>query len=163
MRNHRRAVAVLFAGACLALLALAGLALAAEVGRPEYVAAIEPICKANTQANERIFAGVQKEVMEGKLKTAAVRFTKAAALERTRRELAAVPQPAADKARLSKWLGYVKGEVGFFEATARKLKAGDKASAEPMSVKLTPEAALANDQVLAFEFTYCRAEPSRFT
>jgi hypothetical protein len=163
MGSLRRATA-LVALTAIVLVAAAGLASAAETTRAEYVAAIEPICRANTKADERIFVGVQKEVKEGRLRTAASRFAKAAgALAQTRRELEAVPQPTADKARLGKWLAYIKGEVGLFEATATKLKAGDKAGAEHMSVRLTREANLANDQVLAFEFTYCRAEPSRFT
>jgi hypothetical protein len=163
MRSICRGTSALAALLALVLLATAALALAAETTRAEYVAAVEPICKANTKANERILAGVQKEVREGKLKPAAARFAKAAsALKRTRAELAAVPQPLADRSRLTKWLGLVNGEVGLFEATAKKLQAGDKAGAEHMSVRLTSEANLANNQVLAFEFHYCRAEPSRF-
>jgi hypothetical protein len=42
-----------------AFLGLASLAFAAEVSRPEYKAAVEPICKANTKANERILKGVR--------------------------------------------------------------------------------------------------------
>jgi hypothetical protein len=157
------ALRVLLLAALLCLTTGCALALAADTTRTEYVAAVEPICKTNTQANERILAGVRNEVRADKLRPAAGKFAKAAAaLKQTLVELRAVPQPKADKPRLTKWLGYVKGEVGLFEATSRKLKAGDKAGAERMSVKLTHEANLANDQVLAFEFSYCRAEPSRF-
>jgi hypothetical protein len=163
MDRQGRLVAALGALIVVALMTLAGLALAAETTRVEFVAAVEPICKANTKANERILTGVQKEVKEGKLATAAARFAKAmSALKKTRAELAVVPQPPADKARLTKWLGYIKVEVALFEATAKKLKAGDKAGAEHMSVRLTREASLANNEVLPFEFRYCRAEPSRF-
>jgi hypothetical protein len=162
MRSIGRGISLSTALLALVLLT-ATLALAAETTRAEYVAAVEPICKANTEANKRILAGVQKEVREGKLKSAAARFAKAAsALAQTRTELAAVPRPAADKARLSRWLGLVKGEVALFEATAKKLQAGDKAGAEHMSVRLTGEANRANNEVLVFEFRYCRAEPSRF-
>jgi hypothetical protein len=142
---------------------LLGLAAAAEVTREGYVAAVEPICQTNTKANERILAGVKTEVRQGKLRPAATQFVKAAAaLKQTLNELRAVPQPSADKPRLAKWLGYVKAEVELFEATAADLKAGDKAGAERGSTKLSSEANLANDEVLPFEFRYCRAEPSRF-
>ena len=145
-------------------LSLLALASAAEVTREAYVAAVEPICKANTQANEKILKGVRGEVKAGKLKPAARQFASAArALTKTRRELATVPRPPADRARLTKWLGYIKGEVELFEAAGRKLKAGDKTGAERMSVLLTHQANLANDAVLAFEFNYCHAEPSKFT
>jgi hypothetical protein len=142
----------------------ASLAIAAEISRDEYKAAVEPICKANTKANERILKGVRGEVRKGELKPAARQFAAAArALKKTRQELAAVPRPAADKARLSKWLGYIKAEVKLFEATARELKAGNKFAAERMAVLLTREAERANNEVVGFEFNYCHGEPSKFT
>jgi len=144
--------------------ALASLAVAGEVTRSSYREAVEPICKADTQANERIFAGVKAEVREGKLKPAAAKFTKASrALKSAISELQRIPAPAADAARLSKWLGKVSNEAGYFEAVARKLRAGDKAAAEHLVNKLTTEANAANNVVIPFEFTYCRLEPGRFT
>ena len=143
---------------------LSSLAFAGEVTRAGYREAVEPICKADTQANERIFAGVKQEVRQGKLKPAAVKFAKAArALKSAIAQIKKVPAPAADAARLSKWLGKVSNEAGYFEAVSRKLRAGDKAGAEHLVNKLTTEAGAANNVVIPFEFTYCRLEPSRFT
>jgi hypothetical protein len=140
------------------------LALAAEVTRDSYREAVEPICKTDTQANERIFAGVKQEVRQGKLKPAAVKFAKAAvALKSAIAQIQNVPAPAADAGRLSKWLGKVSNEAGYFEAVSKKLRAGDKAGAEHLVNKLTTEAGAANNVVIPFEFTYCRLEPSRFT
>jgi hypothetical protein len=150
--------------AAIALALLTSLAAAGEVTRDSYREAVEPICKTDTQANERIFAGVKGEVRQGKLKPAAVKFSKAAvALKAAIAQIQKVPAPAADAARLSKWLGKVSNEAGYFEAVARKLKAGDKAGAEHLVNKLTTEAGAANNIVIPFEFTYCRLEPSRFT
>jgi hypothetical protein len=147
----------------LALLAVP-LAEATETTRPEYRETVEPICKTNTIANERILKGVRAEVKAGKLKAAAVQFAKAgAALKGTWRQLGAVPQPAADQARLTKWLGYVKTEADLFQRTAKKLKAGDKIGAQAMVIRLTHNADQANNQVLPFEFRYCKFEPSKFT
>jgi hypothetical protein len=153
-------------GLCvLALLAsLAMSALAAEVTRDSYREEVEPICKTDTQANERILAGVKAEVRAGKLKPAAAAFVKAAkALKTAVGELRAVPSPAADAARLSKWLDKVSTEASLFERVAAKLTAGDKAAAQKLVVKLTNEANAANNVVIPFEFRYCRLEPSRFT
>jgi hypothetical protein len=137
---------------------------ATEVTRESYREAVEPICKTNTQANERILKGVRKEVKEGKLKLAGGQFSRAAtALSRTLKELKAVPQPPADQAKLAKWLKYVGIEVELFQRTAKKLKAGDKNGALAMVVRLEHNANQANAQVLAFEFHYCRFEPSKFT
>jgi hypothetical protein len=152
------------ASTVVAAIAFSALASAAEITRSSYREAAEPICKADTQANERILAGVKNEVRAGKLKPAAAQFTKAArALKSAIGQLQAVPAPAADSARLSKWLGKVSNEAGYFEALARKLRAGDKAGAQKLVVKLTNEANAANNVVIPFEFNYCRLDPSRFT
>jgi hypothetical protein len=143
---------------------IASFAFAGEVTRASYREAVEPICKSDTQANERIFAGVKQEVRQGKLKPAAAKFSKAAvALKAAIAQIQKVPVPAADAARLSRWLGKVSNEAGYFEAVARKLNAGDKAGAEHLVNKLTTEAGAANNIVIPFEFQYCRLEPSRFT
>jgi len=159
-----RTALTLAALAVLTAALLTSTAFAAEVTRDSYRESVEPICKTDTQANERIFAGVKAEVRQGKLKPAAAKFTKAArALKSAIRQIQAVPAPAADSARLSKWLAKVSNEAGYFEAVAHKLKAGDKAGAEHLVNKLTTEANAANNVVIPFEFTYCRLEPSRFT
>lgn len=157
----RKALAI----ALLAPLALgASAAFAEEVTRPSYKAAVEPICKADTEANEKLLAGVRGEVKQGKLALAGTKFAKAAAaLRKAQAQLAAVPQPAADEARLAKWLTYVKGEAALFEAAARALKAGNKQKAQGLVIKLTHNANLANAVVIAFEFHYCKLQPSKFT
>jgi hypothetical protein len=148
----------------LALLLAASLALGAEATRESYVAQVEPICKRNAQANDRILKDVRGEVKAGKLKVAAGHFAAAAkALTSTLAQLKAVPQPSADKAQLTKWLSYIKSEAETFERTAAKLNAGDKAGAERLSVVLTRTVNLANNQVLAFEFKDCHVDPSQFT
>jgi hypothetical protein len=163
VRSKRFSLAMV-AIAALAILATASLALAAETTREAYVATVEPVCKSNTQANEKILKGVKTEVKQGKLKPAGAQFSKAAAaLKKTYAQLKAVPQPSADAAKLNKWLGYVKEEANLFEKTATALKAGNKNKAQVMVVKLTHNANLANDQVLSFNFKYCRFEPSKFT
>jgi hypothetical protein len=162
-----RSAAVRFlAAAALLLLAtlLVNSARGVEVTRESYREAVEPICQANTWANERILAGVRDQVRHGKLKAAGHRFARAAtALKKTLAQLRAVPRPPAGRARLAKWLGDIKTEVGLFEAVAAKLEAGQKTAAQGMVVRLTHNANLANNVVIAFEFKYCRFEPSRFT
>ncbi len=161
MRRLKVGMAVLVA---VGLAAATALALAAVTTRAEYVAAVEPICRANTKANERILKGVRNEVSHNRLKPAAAQFTKAArALKQTLAELRAVPRPPADAARLNKWFTAIGAEAQLFEATAAKLRAGEKGPAERMSILLTAAANKANNQVLGFEFRYCHGEPSKFT
>jgi hypothetical protein len=153
----------MLAGA-MAVLATAAGATAAEVTRESYVAKVDPICKANVQANEKILKGVQGKVQHGQLDAAAKQFEGAAkALQKTYGQLKAVPQPTADEAKLAKWLGYVKTEADLFQQAANKLAANQKTAAQAMVVRLTHNANLANNQVLGFEFEYCRFEPSKFT
>lgn len=137
---------------------------AAEVTRESYKEAVEPICKTNTQANEKILKGVRKEVQKGKLKAAGIQFEKAGkALHKTYLQLKAVPQPTADEAKLAKWLKYVKEEEKLFLKGAKQLKEGNKNGAQATVIRLNHNANQANNVVLAFEFKYCRFEPSKFT
>lgn len=155
---------LLTAAILAAVLAAAGLAAAEGVTRDSYIAAVEPICKTNTEANEEILKPVRKLVKEDKLKQAGARFTKAAkALKKSYNQLKAVPQPPEDSAKLTKWLSYVKTEADLFESAATALKAGNKTKAQTFVVKLTHNANLANNQVLSFGFRYCKLEPSKFT
>jgi hypothetical protein len=149
----------------IALLCLgASMAMAEEVTRDSYTAAVEPICKTNTEANEKILKGVRAEVKAGKLGPAGVQFAKAAtALKKAVTQLKAVPQPSADTAKLAKWLGYVSEEAKLFESGAKALKAGNKGKTQTIVVQLTHTANLANSQVLSFGFRYCKLEPSKFT
>jgi hypothetical protein len=150
-------------GALVLALLFAAASFAAEVGRDEYKEAVEPICKSNTQANERILAGVKNEVRSGKLKTGAAKFAKASIeLEKTVGELKKVPRPVGDEARLEKWFGLVTLEAELFATAGRKLKAGDKPGAEHIVAKLSQNANKANLEVLPFGFRYCRFEPSKF-
>jgi hypothetical protein len=147
----------------LALVAVPA-AYAAETTRDEYVARVEPICKKDTEANERIFAGAKEEVKEGKLKLASTHFAKAkTALKKTIGQLKAVLQPAADEAKLDKWLGYLETEASYLGRIGKALAQGDKGKAQTLSVRLDRNSNLANDSVLAFGFDYCRLESSRFS
>lgn len=137
---------------------------AAELTRDDYVARVEPICKRNTEANERIFAGAREEVKAGKLKLASTHFGKAeTALDRTVRQLRAVPAPGADAARLGKWLGYLETESDLLGRIGKALAQGSKGKAQTLSVKLNRNSNLANNSVLPFGFTYCRLDPARFS
>jgi hypothetical protein len=155
----------LFALTCTAIfLAAATLALAEDPTRESYTAQVEPICKANTQANERILRGVRSKVRQNKLSAAGTQFIKASrALRGTHAQLKAVPQPPADTAKLTKWLGYIKTEANLFKKAGDALKDGNKIKAQRMVVQLTRNANLANNTVFAFDFRYCRFEPSKFT
>jgi hypothetical protein len=146
------------------LAALVPLASAAELSREEYKAAVEPICKTNKEASDKYLTGVRKLVKEDKLKQASERFKKAAAaLEKAQKQLAAVPAPPADEARVGKWLSDIKGEVSLMKTISTKFKTGDKGKASSLVVKLTHNANVANNLMIAFQFRYCKIDPSKYT
>jgi len=132
--------------------------------RETYAAQADPICKVNTEANERILKGVRAKVRNDQLKPAAEQFSKAStALRKTLGQLRAVPQPPADAARLGRWLKLISEEADLLQTTSTKLRKGDKFGAQKMAVRLTQTANRANSEVLGFEFRYCNASPSKFT
>jgi hypothetical protein len=139
-------------------------AAATDISRDEYRERVEPICKANTEANERILAGARNRVRAGEYGKAAAQFRSAAkALKRTRLQLLAVPMPAGDEPKLSEWLDGVKAEVGLLERVGQALTKGDLYAAQKLVVKLSTNANRTNAGVLAFEFTYCWFQPSLYT
>jgi hypothetical protein len=138
--------------------------LALAITRDEYKAQVEPICKKNSEANEKILKTVRKEVKENKLKSAGAKFMKAStALKKTYNELKAVEQPPEDAAKLTKWLGYVKTEASLFKSGGNALKAGNKSKAQKFVNQLNSNANKANAEVLSFSFKSCKFEPSKYT
>jgi hypothetical protein len=139
------------------------LAGAAEVDRTEYRDMVEPICKQNVLANKQIFKGAKQEVKAGELKRASRHFFRAAtAFAKTIRELAAVPRPTADEAKLEKWLDVLREQKDLIKKIGQALAAEQKHRAESYSVELNRNSNKANNAVLGFSFDYCRIESSRF-
>jgi len=149
--------------AALTLFALLPLAAAPadSAERATYKAAVEPICKANKEASQRILTGVERMVRHDQLSQAAKRFTHAAAaLEKARKQLAGVPQPPEDAAKLGKWLSGIKGEVSLMKTIAAKFRSGDKSRGSSLVVKLKNNASKTNNLVIVFQFDYCKIDPS---
>lgn len=145
----------------IALLVAAPVALADE--REEYVTKVEPICKANTDANSRILKGVKEQVKNGKLVPAGKRFIRASgALGKSVTQIAAVPKPTADEAKLTKWIGYLKAEKTYLQKIGQALKAENKFKAQKLAVELNKNNNKANNTVISFGFDECRIDSSRF-
>jgi phage protein D len=163
-------VSKLLAGAAAALLSIGLLAAGAlavtspDQTREGYAAQVEPICKVNAKFNERILSSARKNVKQGKLAQAAKQLAQAAASSATSvKQIKAVPQPVADASKLKKWIGYLEDEQALLAEIGKALKAGKKARAQTLAVKLTHNGNLANNTVLGFEFNYCLIDTSKFT
>jgi len=146
-----------------AILLVVPFANAAELDRAEYKAMVEPICKKNVLANKQIFKGAKHEVKTGELRRASGHFFRAAiAFGKTIRQLAAVPQPTADEAKLGKWLDLLREVKDTVKKIGQALAAEKRDKAESYSVALNRTSNKANNAVLPFGFDYCRLDPSRF-
>jgi hypothetical protein len=145
----------------VALISAVPVALADE--RDEYVERVEPICKANTEANSRILKGVKGQVQQDKLVPAGKRFIRASrALGKAVTQIAKVPRPAADNAKLTKWIGYLKEEKSYLQRIGQALKAKNKFKAQKLAVALNKNNNKANNTVISFGFDECRIDSSRF-
>lgn len=158
---------VLGLASVVALFVAVPVALAAEgeeeLTRPEYVAKVEPICKANTKANSRILKGVKGQVKRGKLVPAGRRFIRASrALGKSVAQIAGVPRPTADATKLTKWIGYLKKEKRFLFLIGKSLKARNKFRAQKLASELNRNNNKANNTVISFSFKECRIDSSRF-
>jgi hypothetical protein len=149
-----------------ATLIVSGTAQAAEGGpsRDEYVAQVEPICEANTAANKRILRNVRDKVRSDRLNVAGNQFIRASeAFGRTVGEIAAVPRPPADDARLVKWFGFLKIVATNLRHLGKALLEGDKIKAAHESVRVERSGNAANNVGFVFGFFYCRITPARFS
>lgn len=131
--------------------------------RDEYVTAVEPICKANTEANSRILEGVKEQVQKGELDSAGRRFVRAgAALGKAVNRIAAVPKPSEDKLKLERWIGLLRDQKTLLQNIGQKLKAGNKFQAQKQAVQLSRVNRRANNTVISFGFDHCRIDSSEF-
>ncbi len=168
MRFRRRTsgIAVGAATAGIATILVTAVALASTSptqSREGYRAQVEPICKSNTKANERILGGVKGQIRQGKLKLAAGQFRKASeAFGKATKQIAAVPQPTADATKLTKWIGYLGDETKLLGEIGKALKAEKKTRAQELLVRAEAASRSANNTVVGFEFHYCVINQSRF-
>jgi hypothetical protein len=158
---------VLIAAIALAALALPPAVAAAEEGptRAQYAEQVEPICKANTEANKRILKNAKTKAMSrvpAKLKQAGAQFVHAAAaFGKTTGKLSAVPRPPADEPRLLNWfsqLGIVQAKL---RALGLALKADEEIKAAHEQIRVERAANAANNFSFVFGFHYCHLTPSR--
>lgn len=146
-----------------ALLVAVPVALAATPEQQEYADQVEPICKANAEANSRILKGVKAQVQKDELVPAGKRFIQASGvLGKTVVQIAKVPQPEAYAAKLEKWVGYLRSEKSYLQQIGSKLKAKDKYHAQKLAVQLNNNNNKANNTVISFPFKECRIDSSRF-
>lgn len=94
-----------------ALLALASVPFAqgGEQTREGYKAQVEPLCRANRKANERIMAGARQRLNRNRLKPAGKQFIRlSGSFGVLIGRLSKVPPPTTDVHRIERWLEIMK-------------------------------------------------------
>jgi hypothetical protein len=161
-RTHRRGalgLAVLVVG-----LALAALATAAEAPtRDEYVTQLEQVCKPDAEATQRAMRGARGDISRERFVLAAGKFAKASSIfSSTVKEIATVPRPTADLAKLSRWFGYLNAQASYLARITEQLRADRPIKAQRLTARFIHNGNLANNVVLAFGFNYCSFKFSRY-
>lgn len=153
--------------ATLALLPAATASAEEGPTRAQYVEAVEPICKANTDANKRILKNVKTKARSKSPQTvreAGAQFIRAAdVFGKAKNAIAAVPRPVADDARLLKWFKYLSIVQEKLRLLGKALKEDEKILAAHEQIRVERASNAANNVSFIFEFHYCHLSASNFT
>jgi len=145
------------AAIAVALLAIAPLARGEEQTRESYKAQVEPICKANRQANEQIMAGARERVNKGKLELAGEQFIRvSSSFGGLIKQLMTVPAPLADGRRIERWFESMALLKQRLRNVGKYYKAGEKIKATHESILAERSGLSANNTSIVFHFHYCR-------
>jgi hypothetical protein len=153
--------------AAMMLLPVAGAHAEEAPSRAQYVEQVEPICQANTEANQRILKNVKAKARSkapATVREAGAQFVQASrAFGSAVRKISAVPRPPADDARLLKWFKYLGIVKAKLLELGKALKAGEKILAAHEQIRVERASNAANNVGFVFEFHYCRLSASNFT
>lgn len=159
MRLNRPLLALALAAALTASAASA----AEAPTRDEYVDALEAACKPDAEATQKAMKGARADLNAERLGRAAAKFAAAARIfGSTVTEIAAAPQPEADRVRLGKWFGYLNRQEDYLKEITSQLRAGKAIRAQRLTARFIHNGNLANNVVLAFGFDYCAFKFSRY-
>jgi hypothetical protein len=160
-KHRRRWFAAALLGA--ALLVSATAAAAEAPTREEYVAQLERVCKPDAEATQRAMKGARADIRAERLVLAAGKFAQATSIfGATLKQIAAVPRPAADTAKLGKWFGYLKAQESYLSQITAQLRADHAIQAQRLTARFIHNGNLANNVVLAFGFDSCSFKFSRY-
>lgn len=163
MRRPLAVLALLLGAALIAPAASAAL----EGTQVEYRSRVEPICKAEGEAEKRI-TGTGPRPLAGNPRAAVreegrrlVRSSKA--LGQALARLRDIPRPELDSRRLSKWLSQISEQVVRQRRAGKAAIEGEPARSQKLQVQFANASARANDLVVAYEFRHCVFGEAGFT
>jgi hypothetical protein len=140
-----------------ALLAAAPLAHGEEQTRETYKARVEPVCKANREANERIMDGAQRRVNKREFTAVGKQFIRVSeSFGRLIPKLAAVPPPVGDERRVKRWLEQMRLLKTRLRQTGKYYKEGKDIKAAHEAILAERSGIAANNISIVFKVRYCR-------
>lgn len=129
----------------------------------EYVATVEPICKRDREAGERILKGVRDNIDEGRLHVAGNQLIRASRrFGATLGELVKVPRPVAQEAKLQKWFGFLRKVKTRMAQTGKLYKEEKRLAATHETIRTERSGNAANNVSFSLGFRECRMSRSRF-
>jgi hypothetical protein len=130
----------------------------------EYVATVEPICKRDREAAERILKGARENIDEGRLRVAGNQLIRASQrFGTTLGQLIEVPRPIAQEEKLQKWFGFLRKVKIRLARTGKLYKEGKRLAATHESIRTERSGNAANNVSFSLGFRECRMSRSRFS
>jgi hypothetical protein len=127
-----------------------------------YKATVEPICKRDREASEKILADTKQAIRDGRLKVAGRSLIRASRrFNETIGKLVAVPRPAEYEAKLQKWFKFLRILRDRIRQTGVYYKEGEELRATHESIAAERTGNAANNVSFSFKFKYCRLSRSR--
>ena len=139
----------------MAFLLIVPLAFAEGITRNEYVAKVDPICKAYELKSVQPWTKSEGRQLGFIRRPARERAQEGRNLKNLYIDLRAVPQPKADEARLTRWLGYLRTGALLLDGESRAIWAGNPNRYRRLEAQIRHDATLANKVVSRFDFAYC--------
>jgi hypothetical protein len=131
--------------------------------REEYVDRLEPICKPDALATQRVMKGARADIRAERVGPATAKFARATSIfGSTVKEMVPVPRPPADVARLSKWFTYLKRQESYLREITAQLRRDRPIAAQRLTARFIHNGNLANNVVLPFGFDWCSFKFSRY-
>ncbi len=124
--------------------------------REEYVAKVDPICKAETDVNRPLLKASKNLSNAKKYKPAALKVEKAVKnFGKTLKSIEAVPRPPEDSPRLEKWFGYLKIAKTNLGKVAKALREENRVKAVHEEIRTERSINAAHNVSFTFRFKYC--------
>jgi hypothetical protein len=140
-----------------ALLGAAPLAHGEEQTRETYKARIEPICKANREANERIMEGAQRRINRHEYVAVGKQFIRVSeSFGGLIPKLTAVPPPVGDERRVERWFEQMRLAKTRLRQTGKYYKEGEDIKAAHEGILAERSGIAANNISIVFKVRYCR-------